>query len=339
VLPKKSPLLQPNSHHQLSNDCTKTTPTVSPPIPTRSLARHDIAEIAEFDDGHVGDVRGPVGGEEEDVDTGMCGIRLREQLRTRRSVTLSKEAFDKSAKKFVEKPAAPPPKVKIAIRMTIEVYDKYDPVMEGRLTNTFLEKMKTGNELAQPYVSVSTADIGVQAEILGVKHGNNLLFVADRFSGWRQVYPAPPGKFNGRFLRDNLASCNITEQPSKLNTKLPPAQTKRQTTTEPSTPPPAATSTTPTRSLSQSLPTPMRSLSRHGDPRLGFADIEELDDSVVDDVREQVDDREAAIVQDDGGGAVRDNDVQGPGGVEEVQRTRFDSSVKTRSRRQIRRAM
>jgi hypothetical protein len=82
----------------------------------------------------------------------------------------------------------------------------------------------------------------------------------------------------------------------------------------------------------------MRSLSRHGDPRLGFADVEELDDSVVDDVREQDDDREAAIVQDDGGGTVRDNDVQGPGGVEEVQKTRFDSSVKTRSRRQIKRA-
>ena len=141
------------------------------------------------------------------------------------------------------------------------------------------------------------------------------------------------------------------EVPKEMSKKLRrPAQTNRQTTTELSTsppdtistrppPPPAATSTTPTGSLSKSLPPPTRSLSRHGDPRLGFADVEELDDSVVDDVREQDDDREAAIVQDDGGGAVRDNDVQGPGGVEEVQKTRFDSSVKTRSRRQIRRAM
>jgi hypothetical protein len=235
-----------------------TTPTVSPPLPTRSLVRNDTAEIKEFDDGNVDDVRGPVGGEEEDVDTGVCGIRMQEQLRTRRSVTLPKEAFDKSAKKFVEKPAAPPPKVKIAIRMNIVAYGKYDPMLEGRLTHTFLEKM-TRDEFIQPYVSVSTADSGVQANIIGVKHGNNILFVADRFSSWQRLYPAPPGKVDG-----------------KLSTQPPPATSMR--------PPPPHAATSPTNGYSG----------------FGFEDIEELD-SVVDDVRVQVDDREAVLDQVDDG--------------------------------------
>jgi hypothetical protein len=46
-------------------------------------------------------------------------------------------------------------------------------------------------------------------------HGNNFLVVADRFSGWKQVYPALPGKFDGKhqikFLRDFFASWNIAE--------------------------------------------------------------------------------------------------------------------------------
>jgi hypothetical protein len=46
-------------------------------------------------------------------------------------------------------------------------------------------------------------------------HGNNFLVVADRFSGWQQVYLAPPGKFDGKhlikFLRDFFACWNIAE--------------------------------------------------------------------------------------------------------------------------------
>ena len=29
-------------------------------------------------------------------------------------------------------------------------------------------------------------------------HGDNFLIIADRFTGWQQVYPAPPGKFVGQ---------------------------------------------------------------------------------------------------------------------------------------------
>jgi hypothetical protein len=375
-----------------------TSPTVSPLIPTRSLARHDTAEIKEFDDGNIDDVRGPVGGDKEDVDTGVCGIRMQEQLRTRRrSVILPKEAFDKSAKKFVEKPAAPPPKEKIAIRMNIEAYGKYDPVLEGRLTNTFLEKM-TRNEFIQPYASVSTADIGVLANKLDVKQGDNLLFVADRFS-------AQPGKLDGsrrmtlrprRFVRklhlsgtgplykylryeipttvgalaDRFSSWKLDAsrrmtlrtrrfmrelhlsgtgplykylrykrfsswkqiyqvQPGKVDGKL-------------STPPPPTTSTRPPPPHAATSPT-------NGYSRLGFEDIDELD-SVDDDVRVQVDDREAILdqvddrridrhlvddgeadlVQDDGVGAVQDkvggdDDDEGTRGVEEVPRIRSDT--------------
>ena len=46
-------------------------------------------------------------------------------------------------------------------------------------------------------------------------HGNNFLIIVDRFTGWNQVYPAPPGKFDGQhfinFLRDFFACWNIAE--------------------------------------------------------------------------------------------------------------------------------
>jgi hypothetical protein len=45
--------------------------------------------------------------------------------------------------------------------------------------------------------------------------GHNYLVVADRFTGWQQVYPAPPGKFDGKsfisFLRDFFATWNIAD--------------------------------------------------------------------------------------------------------------------------------
>jgi hypothetical protein len=169
------------------------------------------AAIGDASSSDLGDVRDPVGGEGEDIDTGMCGIRMQEQLRTRRSVTLSKEVFDKSAKKFVEKQAAPPPKVKIAIHMNIEAYGRYDPVLECRLIITYMEQMMTRIELIQHYATIVTADGGAQANIPGDKHGNNSLIVADRFSGWQQLYPAQPGKLDGsrrmtlrtrRFMRE-----------------------------------------------------------------------------------------------------------------------------------------
>ena len=98
----------------------------------------------------------------------------------------------------------------------------------------------------------------------------------------------------------------------------------------------------------QPPPTHAATSPTNGYSGFGFEDIEELD-SVVDDVRVQVDDREAvldqvddgrigrhlvddgeaALVQDDGVGAVRDkvsgdDDDEGTGGVEEVPRTRSD---------------
>jgi hypothetical protein len=153
-----------------------------------------------------------------------------------------------------------------------------------------------------------------------------------RFSSWKQIYPAPPEIF---------ASRNIVEQLPKPNIEFPPSQTKRQTATKPSTLPP------PTISRRPPPPHAVTSLT-HGDPGFGFEDIEELD-SVVNDVREQFDDREAvqdqvddgkigrhrdddgeaALDQDDGVGAVRDKvgedgQDEGTGGVEEVPRTRSD---------------
>jgi hypothetical protein len=373
-------------------------------------ADFDAAAIGDVSISDLGDVRDPVGGEGEDIDTGMCGVRMQEQLRTRRSVSLSKEAVDKSAKKFVEKPAAPPPKVKIAIHMNIEVYGRYDPVLECRPTITYMEQMMmTRNELIQHHATVVTADGGAQANIPGDKHGNNSLIVADRFSGWQQLYPAQPGKLDGsrrmtlrsrrfvrelhqsgtgplyKYLRYEIPTTMVAlpevdgspQQPTtiidmrelhpgkicleqklpKPNSELPTAQTIRQPATKFFPPPPATmvTSTTPTRS-------PVR----HEDLRLDIAEL--CKHSVAADVHEQVNDRKPAqdevedgeVVrhQDDWGVAVRelvggDGDVQEPGGDEEVPKEmsrklrrpdvinsteEYDlSSVKTRSRRQLRR--
>jgi hypothetical protein len=45
--------------------------------------------------------------------------------------------------------------------------------------------------------------------------GHNFLVVADRFTGWQQVYPAPPGKFDSKnfinCLRELFATWNIAE--------------------------------------------------------------------------------------------------------------------------------
>ena len=42
--------------------------------------------------------------------------------------------------------------------------------------------------------------------------GHNFLVVADRFTRWKMVYPAPPGKFDGknfnRCLREFFATWN-----------------------------------------------------------------------------------------------------------------------------------
>jgi hypothetical protein len=286
----------------------------------------DAATTGDVSSNDLGDVQDPIGGEVEDIDTGMCAVRMQEQLITRRSVTLSSEVFDKSAKNFVEIPAAPPPKMKIAIRMNIEGHDS-----------------------------------GVQG------------------SGWQRLYLAQPGNFDG--------SRRMTLRPGRFVRKLHlsgtgplykylryefPTTVGAQTTRQPATkcfPPPPATILPST--------TPSRSPARCESLRFGIEDIEELD-SVVDDVRVQVDDREtvqdqfddgrigrhlgddgeAVLVQDDGVGAVQnkvggDDDDEGTGGVEEIPRIRSDtlrrpnvsystekydlSFVKTRSRRQLRR--
>jgi len=45
--------------------------------------------------------------------------------------------------------------------------------------------------------------------------GNNFLVIADRFTGWQQVYPTPPWKFDGKsfieMMREFFASWNIAE--------------------------------------------------------------------------------------------------------------------------------
>ena len=45
--------------------------------------------------------------------------------------------------------------------------------------------------------------------------GNNFLVIADRFTGFQAVYPAPPGKFDGKnfinCLREFFATWNIME--------------------------------------------------------------------------------------------------------------------------------
>jgi hypothetical protein len=77
---------------------------------------------------------------------------------------------DKSAKKFVKKTAAPSPKVKITILIDIDAYAKNDTVLECRLANTFLEKMRTSKEYIQPYATLYTAHSGAQANVIGDKH-------------------------------------------------------------------------------------------------------------------------------------------------------------------------
>jgi hypothetical protein len=155
----------------------------------------DEDDEADFVAAAIGDVSSNDLG--EDIDTGMYGVRMQEQLKTRRSVTLSKEVVDKSAKKFVEKPATPPPKMKIAIHMNIEAYGRYDPMLECGLTFIYMEQMMTKNELIQHHATIVTADGGAQANIPGDKHDNNSLIVADRFSGWQQLYSAQTGKLDG----------------------------------------------------------------------------------------------------------------------------------------------
>jgi hypothetical protein len=60
---------------------------------------------------------------------------------------------------------------------------------------------------AYPFQMICADDFSLQ--------GHNFLVVADLFTGWQQVYPAPPGKFDGRhfinFLREFFATWNIAE--------------------------------------------------------------------------------------------------------------------------------
>jgi hypothetical protein len=256
-------------------------------------------------------------------------------------VTLSSEVFDKSAKNFVEIPAAPPPKMKIAIRMNIEAHDsgvrgsgwqRLYLAQPGNLDGSRRMTLRPRRFVRKLHLSGT----GPLYKYLRYEIPTTMGALTDRFSSWKQIYQAPPGKGDG-----------------KLSTPPPPTTSTR--------PPPPHAATSPTNGYS----------------RFGFEDIEELD-SVVDDVRVQVDDREtvqdqvddgrigrhlgddgeAALVQDDGVGAVQDkvggdDDDEGTGGVEEVPRIRSDtlrrpnvsysteeydlSFVKTRSRRQLRR--
>ena len=97
-------------------------------------------------------------------------MRFRRQLKQRRSVTLSNEEFDKVLQKFVKKPAAPPPTIKITVRLDIAAYVEHDPVLDARLTEEFLNKLKSRGEPMPPHQVTATTDTGAQAIIMGHTH-------------------------------------------------------------------------------------------------------------------------------------------------------------------------
>ena len=86
-------------------------------------------------------------------------MRMKKQMKTRRSVTLTN---DKSTQNFVKKKPAPPPTINIIIRMGVEAYRTQDPMLEVNITTAYIEKMQAGK--FPPYVMVSTTSI------IGYKH-------------------------------------------------------------------------------------------------------------------------------------------------------------------------
>ena len=94
---------------------------------------------------------------------------IQKLLKTRTNVTLQNEEHDKLPNKFVQKKPAPPPKIKVSIKLDIPSYKAHSSPFKIKMDREYVKKL-TKSTTVSPYLTASTTDTGSQVIILGYNY-------------------------------------------------------------------------------------------------------------------------------------------------------------------------